>query len=325
MCGLQTRAYWRVFANLAYRIDEEDPLTSLKVALRRQRETYRFPKDDEFARDLESRDLYGMRNCHYMLDRFENHGSKEPYDTSDYTIEHIMPQNENLSKAWRDMLGPDYQRVQGTWLHRLGNLTLTGYNTTYSDRPFEQKKTVEGGFNDSSIRLNKWVRERSQWTEDEIAARGGILAKKAVGIWPGLVVDEMAVKNAELAELKERASRRDVSQVHMSSKAQELFDVLRPKVLALGPEIVEMAEPKSVSYHAMDFFLEILPRKYKLTLLLELEFSECELDSGARDAREYKFFQNAMHSAGVYYNLHEEADRHGAVRLIRKAYQLASA
>jgi len=58
------------------------------------------------------------------------------------------------------MLGETWREVQKTWLNRLGNLTLTGYNSTYSDRPFEEKKTVEGGFADSSVRLNKFVREQ---------------------------------------------------------------------------------------------------------------------------------------------------------------------
>jgi Protein of unknown function (DUF1524) len=51
------------------------------------------------------------------------------------------------------MLGENWKDVQKTWLNRLGNLTLTGYNSTYSDRPFAEKKTVAGGFSDSSLRL----------------------------------------------------------------------------------------------------------------------------------------------------------------------------
>ena len=50
----------------------------------------------------------------------------------EYTVEHILPQNENLSKAWQDSIGEDWRNVQDTWLHTLGNLTLTGYNTEYS-------------------------------------------------------------------------------------------------------------------------------------------------------------------------------------------------
>ena len=44
------------------------------------------------------------------------------------------------------MLGENWKEAQSVWLHRLGNLTLTGYNSTYSDRPFDEKKTIPGGF-----------------------------------------------------------------------------------------------------------------------------------------------------------------------------------
>jgi hypothetical protein len=50
-----------------------------------------------------------------------------------------MPQNENLRAEWRKMLGNSWKEVQQQWVHRLGNLTLTGYNPEYSDRSFEDK------------------------------------------------------------------------------------------------------------------------------------------------------------------------------------------
>ena len=57
-----------------------------------------------------------------------------------------MPQNEALSAAWKNGLGPEWERVHQTWLHTLGNLTLTGYNSEYSDRPFLEKRDMAGGF-----------------------------------------------------------------------------------------------------------------------------------------------------------------------------------
>ena len=62
-----------------------------------------------------------------------------------------MPQNENLSLPWRTALGPDWKRVHQTWLHSLGNLTLTGYNSEYSDRPFSEKRDMIGGFRQKSF------------------------------------------------------------------------------------------------------------------------------------------------------------------------------
>lgn len=112
MCGLQNRNYAQVFATLASRIELTAPLASLKIALARLGDKQRFPSDDEFRRELTTRDLYSLRTCHYLLDRLENHETKEPADTSRYTVEHIMPQNAKLSAKWRDMLGSDWRNIQ---------------------------------------------------------------------------------------------------------------------------------------------------------------------------------------------------------------------
>jgi hypothetical protein len=114
----------------------------------RQHENYRFPSDDEFERQLKDADLYGLRICRHLLEGLENHGTKEPTDTSSYSIEHIMPQNERLSRGWRDMLGESWKDNQKTWLHRLGNLTLTGYNSARKSPteagPVSKMKRPEG-------------------------------------------------------------------------------------------------------------------------------------------------------------------------------------
>lgn len=150
ICGLETRGYWTVFAGIAYKINDRQPFQSFQVELARLRENYRFPSDEEFRQALIEKELYGLRVCWHLLDRLENAGRKEFSDTSSYTIEHIMPQNENLSLPWRRMLGSSWEIDHEVWLHRLGNLTLTGYNSTYQDRPFEEKKTIPGGFNESA-------------------------------------------------------------------------------------------------------------------------------------------------------------------------------
>ena len=97
---------------------------------------------------------------------------------SDYTIEHVMPQNPNLSHEWQEMLGEGWVEVQGKYLHTLGNLTLTGYNSELSDRPFQEKKSMEGGFDDSPIRLNSYLRRISSWNEEQILVRAGNWLRK---------------------------------------------------------------------------------------------------------------------------------------------------
>jgi predicted transport protein len=222
------------------------------------------------------------------------------------------------------MLGKEWKKIQATWLHRLGNLTLTGYNSTYSDRPFEDKKTIPGGYNESSVRLNKFVREQLQWTPTEMEQRSKLLADRALEIWPALEVDSAAIEQAKQAELRELAERRDVAKVPMSAAARELFETLRPRIHEVDPAILELAESKSVSYHAPGFFLEVLPRKHKLLLLLPLDHSEIEDPYGlSEDAKEWKFLFYAKHEGGVLLRIKQERDIEHALPIIRQAYSLA--
>ena len=326
ICGEQTRGYWQVFANLAYRVDPERPFESLTVGLARLRDNYRFPDDDKFRKALEERDVYGKRVCFDLLDRLENHGSREPTDTSKYSIEHIMPQNESLVLEWREMLGKHWREVQHEWLHRLGNLTLTGYNSAYSDRPFNEKKTIPGGFEESSVRLNKFVREQPVWTVAEMERRGKELASQALSVWPRLVVDKALIDDAEHAEMRSLAMRRDVGKVPMSAVARGLFDLLREKILKMDADIIELAEQKSVSYHGPTFFLEVLPRKDHVSLLLAPDFNEVDDPSGiAKDASEWKFFVNAVYEGGVNIPVRGVDDFDKALPMIRQAWELAKA
>ncbi len=325
ICGAQTRGYWQVFANLAYRIDKQQPLESLKVRLIRQSDSYRFLTNEEFHRELQQRDLYGLRVCGYLLERLENYDSKEPTDTSGYSIEHILPQNEKLAPEWQKMLGVDWKLIQETWLHRLGNLTLTGYNSTYSDRSFKKKKTIKGGFEESSVRLNKFVREQSQWTQTEIEERGKILADRSLKIWPKLSVDAAAIEAAKQVELRELAAKRDVDKVQLSAAARTLFEQLRPCVKELDAEVLELAEKKSISYHAPGFFLEVLPRKHKLLLLLPLDYNEVFDPTGAAtDASEWKFLFYANYEGGVTISIREPADIANALPIIRQSLNLTN-
>ena len=324
VCEFQTRGYWLEFARLAYRVSDTKPLESLKVGLARLPENYALPGNGIFRGALENGDIYHKRVCFYLLDRLENHGTREITNTSKYSIEHVLPQNEKLRPAWREMLGEQWQEIQREWLNRLGNLTLTGYNSTYSDRPFEEKQSIEGGFADSAVRLNKLVRENKRWTAHEIRERGQALALRALEVWPNLRIDQSLIDAARDAELRDQAARRDVMKVPMSTVARELFEVLRARILASDPEVVEMAERRSVSYHGPTFFLEVVPRKNNIGLLLALEFNEIKDSTGlAQDTREWKFIVNAAYDAGVYVVVCDETDIDKAMPIIQKAHELA--
>ncbi len=195
ICDLPTNALNKIFLMLHREIvrydgTEADYLEKLKYALLSKIEKGRFPSDDEFAEAIRTRQIYLMniKNKAYILERFENYGideDKDIYrhlDEGTYSIEHIMPQH--LTPQWVTSLGDDYEDIHETWLHRLANLTLTAYNSKYSNNSFADKRDMEKGFRQSGLRMNAWVASREKWTLSELEDRCEMLTSQALTIWP---------------------------------------------------------------------------------------------------------------------------------------------
>lgn len=323
--GAQSKGYSLEFAKVAYRIDDENPLASLRAALARMPAAYAFPENAEFSRALTEGDIYQKRVCLHLLEGLENRDRKEQSDTNGYSIEHVMPQNEKMPEQWRTMLGEDWKTVRHTWLHRLGNLTLTGYNSAYSDRSLLEKQTIENGFRQSPVRLNEDLRDVTVWTPKEMQARGEKLAKQALNIWPALNADTQMIRSMARAELKAHAARRKVNEIAMSADARTLFDLLRDRITTAFPEVIEMAEKKSVSYHDPEFFVELIPRAQGVGVLIGLEYNEVENpDDLIQDTSTYTFVMNANYPGGILINmkLPEHLDR--TMRVITQARALIS-
>ncbi|MHC5726645.1 MAG: DUF262 domain-containing protein, partial [Nostoc sp.] len=183
ICGIPTNSMNKSFATLSREIDRENYLESLQIALDGKKSYKRFPGDEEFRRELVVKDIYNFRGCNYLLRKLENYERKELVNVEEYTIEHIMPQNSNLSLEWQADLGEDWKEIQAKYLHTIGNLTLTGYNPELSDRPFIEKRDINGGFADSPLRLNRGLQHLKQWNETEINKRAESLADMAVKVW----------------------------------------------------------------------------------------------------------------------------------------------
>lgn len=182
----------------------------LKYALLSHTKSYRIPGEREFLQGLTTRDLYRgkQKNAKYLLERLENHGTRETrdiyggYEKDIYTIEHIMPQN--LSPQWKEDLGENWEHIHKTWLHRVANLTLTGYNTGYSNRSFYEKTTMDHGFAQSPITLNRWIGRQPKWTLKELEERNEWILHTAKEIWPEITTDyappEKVTQEAALGE-----------------------------------------------------------------------------------------------------------------------------
>ena len=183
VCSIPTNSLNKTFATFARELKKDRYLESIQAHFLLMPSYRRFPRDDEFKRELGVRDLYNFRSRSYWLRRLENHGRKERVPVDEYSIEHIMPQNEDVSKVWQSELGPEWERVHETWLHTLGNLTLTGYNSEYSDRSFVEKRDMEGGFKMSPLRLNEGIGSLERWDEQAIELRAQRLASVAASVW----------------------------------------------------------------------------------------------------------------------------------------------
>lgn len=161
-----------------------------------------FPTDKEFKESISERDVYHMfkKNREYLFDRFENGDTVERVnvidlmENGDLTIEHIMPQT--LTEEWKSELGDDYQNVYDQNLHTLKNLTLTGYNSKYSNNLFSEKKIIENGFKDSGLNLNKELLNYEHWTIVEMQDRLEKLIKQAESLWPYPKTDYVPPKKA---------------------------------------------------------------------------------------------------------------------------------
>ncbi len=167
-----------------------------------------FPSDEEVAGDFISRQIYKMPTNQrmFIIERMENRDNNERHDVvkelseKNITIEHIMPQT--LSDKWKKALGDDWERIHHQYLHTMANITLTGYNSQYSNLTFAEKRDMEKGFKDSAFRLNNYVKSCNQWTEKELKEREQDLLKVFMALWPMPTTSfEVAKQEAESASL----------------------------------------------------------------------------------------------------------------------------
>ena len=140
----------------------------------------RMPTDKEFKEALIYKSLYKKNICKYLLSVIEN-STKEHVDVSNLTIEHILPRKENAI-VWKKEVGENYSRVYEVYLHTLGNLTITGYNSELGTRTFAEKKKIIEENSKANI-LNKEVLSAEKWNEESILKRATVLSEISISIF----------------------------------------------------------------------------------------------------------------------------------------------
>ena len=275
VCAIPTNSLNKTFATFGRMLKKDRYVESILAHFLLLPSYRRFPDDEEFKREIQLKDLYNFRNRSYWLRRLENHSRKERVPVDEYTIEHILPQNENLSAQWQAELGPEWERIRKTYLHTLGNLTLTGYNSEYSDRPFAEKRDMPGGFQESPLRLNQGLGSLVCWNEESIRQRAEKLAGQALSVW-----DTPKLEPAVLEAYKPQAATEgytiDDHPYLVTGLMRELFEAFRKQVLVLDPCVSEEFLKLYIAYKAETNFVDVVPQARRLRLSLNVAFHEID-------------------------------------------------
>jgi hypothetical protein len=194
ICELPTNSLNKIFLTLHNDVTHLDRTPAdyaekLVYVLHSKQDRSRFPDDDEFKKELSQKNIYNIpsKNKSYLFERIENGNHMENkniytmLDNGTCSVEHIMPQH--LTPAWEKELGEDFKEIHVSWLHRLANLTLTAYNSKYSNHPFTEKRDMKDGFRESGFKMNQQISHREKWGLAEMEERNEDLATRALELW----------------------------------------------------------------------------------------------------------------------------------------------
>ncbi|WQX70070.1 DUF262 and DUF1524 domain-containing protein [Helicobacter pylori] len=280
VCGLGTNGLNKIFASFTKKINKDQYLESIKAHFLSLETTKgKFPKDSEFKNLFITIDFYNLKEKKYFFERLENFDTKEPVNTKECTTEHIMPQT--LTKEWKRDLGENFQAIHEKYLHTIGNLTLTGYNKEYNNKPFKEKRDMEKGFKQSPLRLNQSLKDLEVFGEKEIEKRANDLADWALKIW---TYPKLDAETLEKYKPKKEKKVYDLSSYKFGSHSRELFDILSKEIKALDERITEKFNQEYISCMFDKNFVDIVVQTKDLKLYLNMPFNELQDEKNlARD------------------------------------------
>jgi uncharacterized protein with ParB-like and HNH nuclease domain/predicted transport protein len=277
ICGIPTNSLNKTFAILYKRLRRETYLESVKAAFILMDSYQRFPSDSEFIKELLVKDVYNFRSRNYLFESVENFNKKERISVENYTIEHILPQNPETSDEWKIELGENWEEVKEKYLHTIGNLTLTGYNSELSDKSFTYKKSISGGFNSSLLFLNESVRNEAIWNEEAINRRASFLSTIACKIWqyPELLQDRLELF-CEPKKAHDSAIYNLEHYEYLKDEMLDLYKQLEERVLNLDASVRVEFKKLYIAFKAHTNFVDIVPQKKRLRLSLNIPFEKID-------------------------------------------------
>ena len=109
-----------------------------------------------------------------------------------WTIEHIFPQGENIPQSWITMIADGDEikakEIQQTHVHKLGNLTISGFNSALGNKSFEDKRDRvdrQGravGYK-NGLKLNEDLATAAGWSVDQIDSRTDKLVQQVTQLF----------------------------------------------------------------------------------------------------------------------------------------------
>ncbi|MBH0288757.1 DUF262 and DUF1524 domain-containing protein [Helicobacter pylori] len=272
VCGFGSNSLNKIFPSFTKKIDKKQYLKSVEKHFGSLKGKQRFPNNDEFKDLFITIDFYHFKKNKSFLERLENFDTKEPVNTQKCSIEHIMPQT--LTPEWRKDLGENFEAIHKNYLHTIGNLTLTGYNSEYSNNSFREKRDMEKGFKQSPLKLNQSLKDLESFGEKEIEKRANDLADWALKIWTYPILEAET-----LEEYKSKKEKKvyDLSSYKFSPHSRELFDILREKIKALDERVTENFNQQYIAYKFFKInFVDIVVQNKDLKLYLKMELNELQ-------------------------------------------------
>lgn len=193
-----TRDLTRIFMNIIACIENEAPTGKdvISVVIKELSNPANCASDELFKKCLEG-DIYkeNVGAARYILCKLAEstmtqetwtdlwaRNSKNAYI---WTIEHIFPEGENIPQCWIDMIASGDVELAKKYLneytHKIGNLTITGYNSTLGNKSFVEKRDRRSKDNKrfigykNGLDINKDIAQKDTWTIEDITKRTSIL------------------------------------------------------------------------------------------------------------------------------------------------------
>ena len=196
VCNIATNQLNKIFPSV-YPLIRSKYSDNIEEGLKMILQEKGYPKDNEFFLRFCETKLYGggdrIVKTKLILETIENsfnHKEAVPFDN--LTIEHVMPQT--LSEWWQEHIGEDWEETHELYLHTIGNLTLTAYNTELSNDDFFTKKATLGK---SHLEINKYFSDIQNWNRANMEVRAESLAKRAVEIWSYFGIENSTSTNIQ--------------------------------------------------------------------------------------------------------------------------------